>query len=566
MASLFKRKTAKGVKWWGDYRDAAGIRKRVPLATDKSAAQALLNELVKRADHRRAGLTSDIEEQLRTPLARHLEDFDKDLEARGVTPEYRRATVRRVREIFEDMKARFWPDITPSRVQSALAKLKARTSTKSRNHAFGALRSFVLWAINDRRAPAESPLAGLKALNADADPRRTRRAPAADEVTRLVQAAELGPVIAYLPGADRALLYLAAALSGARKSELASLTPRSFGLDPDSPTMTIEAACSKRRRLDTLPVHPALADRLRDWLASHPRRDDEPLWPGLARKKTEKIIERDLEAARARWLQEADHDPEELERRAETDFLTFSSPSGIFDFHSLRSFYVTELARAGTSLQMAMRLARHSSPHLTAKVYCRLELSDEQAAVAALPAIGTPRENNPGATIPARMTGTDGAGNGVPIRVTTRVPNKCQTPRATLHFRAPVCTDGEKPRHAHDTAEDGNKPRENRDLSGKSVRGMSASDNGMTKAGDGIRTHRTISVTHKQQNKLRKDDDALVPPGVPNESVPEALPPDIQALAERLATLPPEARAALAALLGTTAGDPSPTRGRRGKR
>lgn len=62
MASLFKptysardpksgdRIQRKTKKWYGQYIDGDGILRRVPLATDKAAAQALLAELVKRSE------------------------------------------------------------------------------------------------------------------------------------------------------------------------------------------------------------------------------------------------------------------------------------------------------------------------------------------------------------------------------------------------------------------------------------------------------------------------------------------------------------------------------------
>ena len=34
-----KRIKAKSKKWWGRYRDASGVERRVPLASDKAAAQ-----------------------------------------------------------------------------------------------------------------------------------------------------------------------------------------------------------------------------------------------------------------------------------------------------------------------------------------------------------------------------------------------------------------------------------------------------------------------------------------------------------------------------------------------
>ncbi len=43
-----KKSKTKSRKWWGQYKDALGRLKRVPLAIDKFAAQAMLNELVKK--------------------------------------------------------------------------------------------------------------------------------------------------------------------------------------------------------------------------------------------------------------------------------------------------------------------------------------------------------------------------------------------------------------------------------------------------------------------------------------------------------------------------------------
>ena len=59
-----------------------------------------------------------------------------------------------------------------------------------------------------------------------------------------------------------------AAGTGFRANELRSLTPESFDLDADPPTVTVQAAYSKRRRDDVQPIRPDLADALRPWLAS----------------------------------------------------------------------------------------------------------------------------------------------------------------------------------------------------------------------------------------------------------------------------------------------------------
>lgn len=59
----------------------------------------------------------------------------------------------------------------------------------------------------------------------------------------------------------------------------------------------------------------------------------------------------------------------------------------VFDFHALRGQFITNLARAGVELQMAQKLARHSTPTLTANSYTKLHLADKSAAVAHLPKI-----------------------------------------------------------------------------------------------------------------------------------------------------------------------------------
>ena len=67
MASLYKKPVVvtnpttgektktKSRKWWGRYRDENGEETRVPLATDKAAAQAMLNDLVRKAERKAAG-------------------------------------------------------------------------------------------------------------------------------------------------------------------------------------------------------------------------------------------------------------------------------------------------------------------------------------------------------------------------------------------------------------------------------------------------------------------------------------------------------------------------------
>jgi hypothetical protein len=65
----------KSKKWWGQYKDASGRLRRHPLSVDKAAAQAMLNEIVRRVEREKAGLVDPTDAQRnrspdRTPSCR----------------------------------------------------------------------------------------------------------------------------------------------------------------------------------------------------------------------------------------------------------------------------------------------------------------------------------------------------------------------------------------------------------------------------------------------------------------------------------------------------------------
>lgn len=66
------------------------------------------------------------------------------------------------------------------------------------------------------------------------------------------------------------------------------------------------------------------------------------------------------------------------------------------DLHALRHTFITRLARAGVTPQIAQRLARHRSVELTANVYTHLRIEDLRGAVESLPGIGRARAEQDG--------------------------------------------------------------------------------------------------------------------------------------------------------------------------
>ncbi len=98
------------------------------------------------------------------------------------------------------------------------------------------------------------------------------------------------------------MLYLVASNAGLRCQELGSLTKESFSLDGAEPSLEIEAAYSKHRRKDTLPLREDLAKLLPEYLST--KEAGKPIWPGRWVIKAAKMMRGDLAAARAAWINE----------------------------------------------------------------------------------------------------------------------------------------------------------------------------------------------------------------------------------------------------------------------
>jgi len=413
-----ERVKTKSKKWWGRYTDALGREKRVPLATDRRAAQAMLQELVQRVERQQAGLEDPAEEQMRRPIADHLADFETYLRARDVTDGHVSVTLTHVRKMIAAGRWRCVGDIDATSVTRFLGDLRARgRSAQTYNHYLKSIKHFARWLERERRI-IRNPIAHMSRLNVKADCRHPRRALSTDEFQRLVTAAENGPPIEGISGPDRAMIYLIAAWTGFRKGEIGSLTVQSFDLDAEVPTATVAAAFSKRRREDSQILHPYLVEKLRKWLDTRGAVEpDELLFPISARagvtvtrgdgtifyrrhsatrlkktgrkslpaapeRKTHVMMYDDLAAARRVWIAEAEGDKKEHRRRQRSDFLAYCNHAGLYaDFHSIRHTFITNLCKANISPKTAQTLARHSDIRLTMEVYTHVDREEQIDAI-----------------------------------------------------------------------------------------------------------------------------------------------------------------------------------------
>lgn len=398
-------------KWYVEFRDHNEAIRRLPAFASKHASEEMGRNLVKLAEYHKAtggqtdpalsrwlaGLPQRTRDKLVSigllhpervaagkQLADHLDDFAAALAAKGNTPFHVRVVTSRARRIIDGCGFRYYSDLDAAKVLAFLDDLRTDTekkrgiSAQTFNFYLASIKQFCRWMVKNRRA-LENPVAHLDGLNVKTDRRRDRRALTVDELVRLLASTRSGPERAGMAGPERALLYQLAVETGLRANELRSLTRASFDLDAETPTVAVEAAYSKRRRRDTLPLRPQLAAELRTFLAAKA-----PAAPAFRlsgkRRTAARMFRRDVEAAG----------------------IPYRDAAGLVaDFHSLRHTFITNLANGGVHPKVAQALARHSTITLTMDRYAHTLMEEQSAALAALPDLAAARQA-------ARATGTCG--------------------------------------------------------------------------------------------------------------------------------------------------------------
>ena len=194
-------------------------------------------------------------------------------------------------------------------------------------------------------------------------------------------------------GRDRAMIYALAAGTGFRKGEIGSLTLRSFDLESEPCTVTVQAAFSKRRRKDVQVMHPKLVERLKAWLSQKGEIEPKEILFPISHKtcgkyrKTHVMMQKDIEVARKAWLNESKDDDERAKRESSDFFLYQDHDARFADFHALRHTFITSLAKADVSPKTAQMLARHSDISLTMNVYSHVDQEEQAAAIGRLPGV-----------------------------------------------------------------------------------------------------------------------------------------------------------------------------------
>ncbi len=366
MASVYKRKQDKSKKktcWYIGYTDHTGKRKTCKGFTDKKETERLAAKLEHDVMLRKRGIIDPEQEKQaekrNASLSEHLKVFEKSLGK--ITDKHVKLVMTRVRRVINDAKMNTPADIDVESVEAVLTSMleSNKIGHKTYNHYSQSMQQFCTWMVPKRMAV--NPLIGMERLNTEVDVRHKRRALSPEEFMRLVDSARNSGVnIQSYSGEERARIYTISYLTGLRRKEIGSLTSRSFNLSGNPPTVTVEAACSKHRKKDVLPLHHELVVLLKDWLIDDL---DELLFPGLEKRRTWVMVKKDLERVG----------------------IPYKTEEGIADFHAAGQYtHITELLRNGTSLPEAMKLARHSDIKMTLK-YTHIGIKDQHRAVQNLP-------------------------------------------------------------------------------------------------------------------------------------------------------------------------------------
>ena len=194
---------------------------------------------------------------------------------------------------------------------------------------------------------------------------------------RLLEATHAEPKRFCMTGPERAMLYRLAVESGLRANELRTLQVQSFDLD--GLVVNVEAAYSKHRQKDSLPLRPGTAEALRSFLTGRKPTDRVFHLPD----KTAKMLRADLAAAGIPYQDEAGR---------------------YADFHSLRHTTGSLLAAARVNPKVSQIIMRHSDINLTMSRYSHVYRGQESEAVGKLPDFSQPKRE----AQKAQATGTEG--------------------------------------------------------------------------------------------------------------------------------------------------------------
>jgi excisionase family DNA binding protein len=484
----------------------------VPLCANKAASEIMLGEKLKKAAHAEAGMADPFQAHRKRPLAEHLADYRREVEARGGSPRYVEMVGSRLAALLDGCGFRLTADLSASRVLDWLAGLRSTAAApaelpegkawftpreaaallgvqvksvgvavrrgrleaagKGKARRFPRATVEALLARPDQGASVETtnqylrhlkgfcnwlvkdrrtgdnPLAHLTPGNSQVDRRHDRRELTADELRRLLEVTR---------ASTRAFRGLTGEDRFHRYATACGTGFRALGLAGLTP---------ERFELDGEPPVVTLAARKN----KSKKTKVQPLPADLAG-----LLRANLKGkpAGARvwggtWASlRVGAEMLRIDLQAAGIPYVVDGPDGPLhaDFHALRPTYLTLGGQPGIDLRTLQELAGHSDPKLTAR-YSHRRLHDLAGAVEKLPAFLPGPADGP-RTEALRATGTDGTG----LPPTVPFPTAEGTSAYSVLTSAPAGGGGETMAGEGDGPETGPALSRRNPLSGEGVAG-----------------------------------------------------------------------------------------------
>ncbi|MBN2455408.1 MAG: tyrosine-type recombinase/integrase [Sedimentisphaerales bacterium] len=294
----------------------------------------------------------------RTAGKNRLEDyivgFIDNLRVKRSTGKYLSQVESMIKRICQRCRFNVISDLDANRFTAFVNGLNITVKTKS--HYISAFKEFANWLHETGRLPKNNfkLIKTPKALQSDQV--HSRRALTADEVARLIRAAQTGKPFRGISGAERALIYRIAVESGLRFNEVKTLKVSDF--DFVNGTVQIRDANEKARRGVVLPLRKSTADMIKTFLWNKT-----PQSTAFTLKKGYLMIKTDLEAAGI---------PYEVDGK-------------YADFHSLRHSTASLLIQTGANPKVIQSLMRHTDLNLTMSKYTHLYAGQQRGTIERLP-------------------------------------------------------------------------------------------------------------------------------------------------------------------------------------
>ena len=354
--------------WTAQFTNEHGKTQRISTKTTvRSIAEKILAKYQTEVDRIRTGVATRDElsrAQFRlVTLDKALEQFRTKMIADGSAITHGDATQKKILQICNETGIESLPDIRREPIERWIASevQKKDRAPCTINHYIKAMKSFVQYLVDTELLPS-NPLKPIRKLNESVDRRKQRRALTADEVECLLRVATLDKTDQQWKTGERLLVYRLLLGTGLRSTELSLLTPNQINFDRC--LLRIEAAKTKNKKGDVLPMRPDLVQSIKAWVTEHAIQSHERIFHFHDRLIREAFY-KDLETAG-------------IERK--------NSDGRSIDVHALRKTFGTMQAMAGVPLTTVQRLMRHSTPILTAQLYIDVDSVNMSQALEQLPA------------------------------------------------------------------------------------------------------------------------------------------------------------------------------------